>query len=179
MMGLGQRIEAPTLTTLVHNEQEEAPMSLSIRRILDSDHEHYEGVPRVNIYLLRLLFVLMFLFLGRDAWTQILTHRGPWDPDQAVAWCVWASFSVLAVLGIFRPLRMLPLVLLEIAYKVLWLIVVAYPLWSAGRLVEEPRAEHLTYVFLLVVLPIVAMPWKYAFNHYIRGRKTIANRQAV
>jgi hypothetical protein len=26
------------------------------------------------------------------------------------------------------------------------------------------------YVFLLVALPIVAMPWKYAFDHYVRGR---------
>ncbi|HET7037627.1 MAG TPA: hypothetical protein VFI42_18220 [Thermomicrobiaceae bacterium] len=145
-------------------------MSLSIRSVLGSDDTHDDGVHKLNIYLLRLLFVLMAVFLGKDAWTQVLTHEGPWDPDQAVAWCVWASFSVLAVLGIFRPLKMLPLVLLEIVYKVLWLIVVAYPLWSTNQLADSPRAEHLTYVFLLVALPIVAMPWKYAFDHYIRGR---------
>lgn len=144
-------------------------MLLNLRRIAGPHTTHHEGVHRINIYLLRLLFVLMFLFLGRDAWTEVLTHQGTWDPDQAVAWCVWASFSILALLGIFRPLRMLPLVMLEITYKVLWLIVVAYPLWSTNQLADAPRAEHLTYVFLLVVLPIVAMPWKYAFDHYIRG----------
>lgn len=145
-------------------------MSLSVRSVLTRDSEQYQGVHRINIYLLRALFVLMFLFLGRDAWTQVLTHQGPWDPDQAVAWCVWASFSVLALLGILRPLKMLPLVMLEIVYKVLWLNVVAYPLWSTNQLADSPRAEHLTYVFLLVVLPIAAMPWKYAFDHYVRGR---------
>jgi len=145
-------------------------MTLSISGIFRPDHACYEGVPRINIYLLRLLFVLMALFLGKDAWTHILTHDGSWNPDEAVAWCVWASFSVLAVPGIVRPLRMLPLVLLEIAYKVLWLILVAYPLWSTNQLVNSARAEHLTYVFLLVGLPIVAMPWKYAFDHYVRGR---------
>ena len=144
-------------------------MSLSIRRIFGPDHEHYEGVYRINIYLLRLLFVLMFLFLGRDAWTYVLTHEGPWNSDEAVAWAVWASYSVLALLGIVRPLKMLPLVLLEIAYKVLWLILVAYPLWSTDRLAGSP-AEDRTYAFLWVALPIVAMPWKYAFDHYIRGR---------
>lgn len=65
---------------------------------------------------------------------------------------------------------MLPLVLLEIVYKVLWLAVVAYPLWSADQLAQSPRAEHLTYVFLLVALPIVAVPWRYAFEYYVRGR---------
>ncbi len=29
---------------------------------------------------------------------------------------------------------MLPILLLEIFYKVLWLLVVAYPLWTAGKL---------------------------------------------
>lgn len=168
-------------TPRINSKLEEVHVSLSVRRILGPDFERYEGVRRINIYLLRVLFVLMFLFLGRDAWTHVLSHRGPWDPDQAVAWCVWASFSVLALLGIFRPLKMLPLVMLEIVYKVLWLIVVAYPLWSTNQLADSPRAEHLTYVFLLVVLPIVAMPWKYAFDHYIRGRNepSIKQRNAL
>jgi len=157
-------------TPTIDCTHERIHMSRTIRRLLGPDFEHYDGVYRINIYLLRVLFVLMFLFLGRDAWTHVLNHQGPWDPDQAVAWCVWASFSVLALLGIFRPLKMLPLVMLEIVYKVLWLIVVAYPLWSTNQLAGSPRAEHLTYVFLLVVLPIVAMPWKYAFDHYVRGR---------
>jgi hypothetical protein len=145
-------------------------MALSIKHILRADHARHAGVNRLNIYLLRLLFVLMAVFLGKDAWTHVLTHEGAWDPDQAVAWCVWASFSLLAVLGIVHPLKMLPLVLLEIVYKLLWLALVAYPLWSTHELADSPRAEHLTFVFLLVALPIVAMPWKYAFDHYVRGR---------
>jgi hypothetical protein len=149
---------------------EEFQLSLSIRSIFAPDYEHYEGVRRINIYLLRLMFVLMFLLLGRDAWTYILTHEGPWNPDEAVAWSVFASFSVLALLGIIRPLKMLPLVFLEIAYKVLWLSLVAYPLWSTGELAGSP-AEERTFAFLFVALPIIAMPWKYAFDHYVRGRQ--------
>jgi hypothetical protein len=173
-----QRIDWPTLTTLIQNKQEEMVMLRRIGRLFGPDYERYEGVYRINIYLLRALFALMFVVLGRDVWTHILTHEGPWDPDEAVAWCVWASFSVFAVLGMVRPLKILPLVLLEIAYKVLWLILVAYPLWSTDRLAGSP-AEERTYAFLWVVLPIVAMPWKYAFEHYVRGRKNMADRQAA
>ena len=61
---------------------------------------------------------------------------------------------------------MLPILLLEIFYKVLWLIVVAYPLWSRGTLAGSP-AEGVTSAFLWVILPIVAVPWVYAFQTYI------------
>ena len=112
----------------------------------------------------------MFVLLGVDAWTHILTFKGSWDPAAAAAWCVWASYAALSVLGILHPLKMLPLVLLEIVYKVLWLVVVAYPLWSTSQLIGSP-AEAMTYAFLWVALPIIAMPWKYAFEHYIRKPK--------
>jgi hypothetical protein len=115
-------------------------MLLTIKNIFGPD-ERYEGVYKINIYLLRLLFILMFLFVGKSVWTHILTFKGSWSPDEAVAWCVWASYSVLSIIGIIRPLKMLPLVLLEILYKVLWLILVAYPLWSTNQLVGSP-ADH-------------------------------------
>jgi hypothetical protein len=128
--------------------------------------EKYEGVRPIHIYLLRLLYILMFFVLGKDTWTRILTHRGPWDPTDAMVWCVWAAFATLAGLGIIRPLKMLPILLLEIFYKVLWLFLVAYPLWSMGKLVDSP-AEGMTSVFLWVLLPIVAVPWGYVFQNYV------------
>ncbi len=126
----------------------------------------YEGVRPINIYLLRLLYVLMFFVLGRVVWTHILTHEGTWEPANAVVWCVWAAFATLAALGILRPLKMLPIVLLEIFYKLLWLGLVAYPLWSKGMLAGSP-AEDTTAKFLWVILPIVAVPWEYVFITYV------------
>ncbi|HEY6618141.1 MAG TPA: hypothetical protein VIY68_01225 [Steroidobacteraceae bacterium] len=64
---------------------------------------------KINIYMLRLVFALMFFVLGKDTWTHIFTHQGSWEPRDAIAWCVWAAFATLAGLGIFRPLKMLPI----------------------------------------------------------------------
>jgi hypothetical protein len=132
--------------------------------------DRYEGVRPINIYLLRLLYVLMFFVLGKETWTHILTHQGAWDPTSAVVWCVWTAFATLAGLGITRPLKMLPIIFLEIFYKVFWLILVAYPLWSKGTLAGSP-AEGITSAFLWVVLPIVVVPWGYAFVTYIYDPK--------
>ena len=129
----------------------------------------YDGVRPLHIYLLRLVFGLMFFVLGKDTWTHILSHRGAWEPQNAMEWCVWTAFATLAGLGLLHPLKMLPILLLEIFYKVLWLILVAYPLWSAGRLVGSP-AEGTTSAFLWVALPIVAVPWGYVSATYMRTR---------
>ncbi len=126
----------------------------------------YDGVRPIHVYLLRLLYVLMFFVLGKDCWTKLLTHQGPWDPYESVAWCVWTGFAMLAGLGILRPLRMLPIVLLEIFYKLLWLGIVAYPLWANGALWGSP-AEQVAIPFLWVPLPIIATPWGYAFRKYV------------
>jgi hypothetical protein len=61
--------------------------------------------------------------------------------------------------------------LFMIGYKLLWLIVVAYPLRRAGTLAGSPT-EAMTYAFLWIPLPISAVPWKYVFQNYVmwRGR---------
>lgn len=140
-----------------------------MRNYFKSDLAFYEGVPIYKIYLLRLLFILMAFFLGYDSWQHILAHRGPWNNTDAVAWSVWGSYAILSFIGIFRPLKMLPIVMLEILYKTIWLLMVSYPLWVNGELAGSP-AEETTYVFLIVVLPIIAMPWKYFIKTFITGR---------
>lgn len=138
----------------------------NIKSIFKGDAKRWHGVPKIKIYILRLMFFLMAVFLGKDSWTYIITFKGSWNPMDAMAWCTWASFSLLAILGLIHPLRMLPIVMLEIIYKILWLIIVAYPLWSTNKL-SGSEAEGMTNAFLWVLLPIVAMPWKYFIRKYI------------
>ena|ERR1700730_5644400 len=139
--------------------------------IFRRDYKRYDGVPRINIYLLRILFTLMFLFVSYDSWKHIFNHTGPWDNFNAAAWCMWGSYSAISIIGIVRPLKMLPIVLFEVIYKLVWLAIVAYPLWVKNELIGSP-AEGMTRVFLWVVIPIVAMPWRYFFLTYILGRRT-------
>jgi hypothetical protein len=61
---------------------------------------------------------------------------------------------------------MLPILLLEVFYKVLWLVIVAYPLWSKGTLAGSP-AEGTTSAFIWVILSIVAVPWGYAWRTFV------------
>ncbi|MDB5141318.1 MAG: hypothetical protein JWQ66_31 [Mucilaginibacter sp.] len=142
----------------------------SLFSIFKRDYERYEGVPLINIYLLKLLYTLMFFFLSYTSWTHILHHTGLWDPANSAAWFMWASCALIAVIGIRRPLKMLPIVLFEIIYKTAWLIVIAYPLYQRNELTGTP-AEVMAHNFMLVILPIVAMPWRYFFRTYIVAKR--------
>jgi hypothetical protein len=143
---------------------------ISIKTIFTPDYARYEGVRPINIYLLRLIYFLMAAFVATDAWRTIMTHQGPWDHVRAVVYCVWASYATLSLLGLIHPLKMLPLVIFMIGYKLLWLLVVAYPLWRSNALAGSP-AEQMAKVFIWIPVPIVAVPWKYVFQNYVMWSK--------
>lgn len=144
-----------------------------IQTLFTPDRLRYDGVRPINIYLLRFLYFLMFAFVGLDSWSAIITHQGPWEPLRAVAFCVWATYATLSVLGLLQPLRLLPIVVFMIGYKLLWLAVVALPLWRAGTLAGSP-AEAMAMVFLWIPLAMIAVPWGYVFRTFVLPRRPLA-----
>ena len=143
-----------------------------IKQLFTRDYARHEGVRPINIYLMRVLYLLMATFLAMDVWSYVLGHQGAWSNQEAVAWSVWGAFSTLAILGVLHPLKLIPILLLEIFYKTMWLILVAYPLWRAGALAGS-KAEENTYVFLLVIIPYLILPWGYVFRTYVLGQSNI------
>src|SRR4051812_26993022 len=126
---------------------------MPLASLLRPDYERYEGVHPLQVHLGRVGYALVFLTVGYRSWASLFTYHGTWDPIQAAALAMWASSSLLSLLGIVYPWKMLPLVLFEIGYKVIWMTAVAWPLLRSGQLVGSP-AEELTYPFLPVVIPI-------------------------
>jgi hypothetical protein len=149
---------------------------MKLASLFAPDHERYDGVRPIQVHLLRLFYVLMPVFVGTAAWRSIVTHEGPWDPVRAVAVCVWAAYPTLSILGILHPIRMLPLFLFMLAYKVIWIGAVAYPLWRAGALWGTPAGD-ITTDFFGLPLAIVAVPWGYVFRTYVLPPK--ASRAAT
>lgn len=130
----------------------------------------HDGVRPVQVWGLRLFFVLMLVFVTPSAWSALLTHAGPWDPLRAVAITVWATYPALALFGVFHPLRWLPLMFFTIGYKTLWLAFVAYPLWQAGTLWGTPTGD-VAGSFLALPLLAAVVPWGYAWRIYVVGTR--------
>jgi hypothetical protein len=112
---------------------------------------------------MRLLYLLNFVMLGLSVWPEIINHSGAWDPVKGVAFSFWAALSALSVLGLRYPLKMVPLLLLQMLYKSIWVIAVALPLWSTFRSIELTRIMGMGAVVDLIVIP-----WPYVIANYVK-----------
>jgi hypothetical protein len=58
---------------------------------------------------------------------------------------------------------MLPLLLLQLLYKLIWLMAVAFPMWSAVRATDLTKAMVIGAVF-----DLIAIPWAYVWANYLK-----------
>ena len=139
-----------------------------IKNIFKVDQEI--GVSKFRIYLLKFFFFLIVVFLGVEVWTEICNHKNIWEPLPGVAISFWAAFSLLLVLGLIHPLKMIPLLLVQISYKLIWLIIVALPLWSSNHLTGSPAQALAEINFRSIIIDLLVIPWPYTFKNYILKR---------
>ena len=156
----------------MHTELESTlkePSAFSIKNLFKVDQTI--GVSRFRIYLLRFFYALVIVLLGVEVWTEIFTRKGVWQPLPAVAFSFWAAFSLLAILGLLHPLKMIPLLLVQFSYKLIWLIIVAFPLWSANELTGS-AAQGLTEANSIgIIIDLLVIPWSYVWKNYVLIKK--------
>ncbi len=129
--------------------------------------------PRTELPLWRLSVLrLGYLILGGGLviykWPLLFHHDKPWPPMTSVVTCVLVAMSVLALLGLRYPVRMLPILLFEVAWKLLWLAVVALPLSLNHQM--DPDIRELTTEILWVVIILAVIPWPYVYSNYLVRR---------
>ena len=117
--------------------------------------------------LLRAGYLLLIVGLGLTVWPSILNPAQAWAPDRGVIVAMLGALSLLALVGLRHPVRMLPLLFWEIAWKALWLLRVALPLWAGGRL--DAAAAETAMECLMAVLIALVIPWDHVLRAYILG----------
>jgi len=120
-----------------------------------------------QVNLLRVGYLVMGGGLVLVKWPLLFTH-GPWELAEGTVEYMLVAMSVLALMGLRYPLRMLPILLFEVAWKLTWLGVVALPLWSANKL--EGATLEQTGKLLWVVIIIAVIPWRHVLTHYVLAR---------
>lgn len=116
---------------------------------------HPVSLPR--LYMLRAVYLIIAAGLAMIVWPGIIHHDKPWELMQGVVNCMLAAFGLLCAVGVRYPLQMLPMLLWELVWKVLWLGIVALPAWRAGQM-DQATMENASACLLVVMIPI-AMPW--------------------
>jgi hypothetical protein len=123
----------------------------------------------LRLYLLRAMYLLMAVGLGFTFWPLIVAPPNLIADSKTVVRALLGALGLLSLLGVRYPIRMLPLLLFELLWKIIWVAAFAIPLWLSKGL--DAYAEETLFACLMgVVLVPIVLPWGYVLRHYVLER---------
>lgn len=118
-----------------------------------------------RINAMRFLFLLMALVMGSVVWSQLLFESADWPVARGLAKSMLAALALMSLIGVRYPLQMLPLMLYEIAWKTVWLTLIAGRAWAAGK--WNADIESLFIDCIGIVIAFFIVPWRYVWVRYV------------
>ena len=130
---------------------------------IDPTHPHEVSVMR--LWLLRanyLVWAVAGLFLALPPLLQS-------DPAaRGMVPSMMGGLWVMGLLGVRHPLRMLPILLFEFAWKSIWLVAFGLPQWFAGAGGPSLRDDLISIGNGPILFGLI-IPWGYVWRRYIRA----------
>src|SRR5690606_29436849 len=127
-------------------------------------------ISTLRLWLLRCMYALIAVGLGLTIWPLILSPPAAADEDSVIA-ALLGALAVMAALGLRYPLKMLPLLLFELLWKLLWIATSALPVWLGGGLDAYGIDTFFACLIGVVLVPLV-VPWRHVRIHYLRAPGT-------
>jgi hypothetical protein len=122
-------------------------------------------VSPARLWAMRVMYLLIAIGAGLMVWPLIVSHPPTTPRMTGVAWTLLGTMSLLSLLGLRHPLQMIPILLFELAWKMIWLAAFALPRWLEGSLDAAMRTSMFETSLGLVLL--VVIPWRYVWAHYV------------
>lgn len=116
-----------------------------------------------RLYAMRAGYAFMAVGLALVKW-PLLPDAHTMPLHEGFTLMLLTAMSFLALLGLRYPVKLLPVLLFETIWKLLWLGAVALPQALVGGLRDGMSEAVLSCS--LVVLIIASIPWKYAWSQY-------------
>ena len=127
-----------------------------------------QEVSLIRLYLLRAMYLLIGAGLGISLWPSLIASSGTVADAGTVVKALLGALSLLCVLGLRYPLRMLPLLIFELLWKIIWVVAFALPLWLTDRL-DAYGQETLFACMIGVILVPLVIPWGYVYRTYAKA----------
>jgi len=124
------------------------------------------GLSVTRLNLMRAGYLFMGLGLAVARWPR-LVEAHTLTRYEGVTLCLLTAMSLLALLGLRYPGKLLPVLLFESTWKLLWLAVVALPKALDDDL--DPGATETLVNCSLVVVFLAVIPWGHVWRHYVRA----------
>src|SRR6185436_17969209 len=124
------------------------------------------SVRRLN--LMRIGYGFMAVGLVLVKWPLIINGTVATLPVyEGVVAVLLTAMSLLAFLGLRYPVAMLPVLMFEVGWKVIWMAVVGIPNFAAGDTNPQFTSVFFNVCFGVVVLAVT--PWDYVWKRFVRA----------
>jgi hypothetical protein len=127
--------------------------------------DHELSPRRLNI--MRLGYAFMGVGLAIVKWPILVQNTASLPVFEGVVACLLTAMSLLAFLGLRYPVRLLPILLFEVIWKVIWIAAVALPHLVADDLDTATSAVLFNCSFVVIIIAVI--PWPYVWRHYLRA----------
>jgi hypothetical protein len=124
-------------------------------------------LPTWRLNLMRGGFLLMGGGLAIVKWPMLFTASSL-PPLEGALLIILTAVSLLAFLGLRYPIAMLPLLVFEVLWKVLWFGIVALPLLLTSGF--DAPTETLLFSNLFVIPIILITPWDLVWKRFVAAR---------
>ena len=122
-------------------------------------------VSLVRLHVLRAIYALLAVGIGAMILPPLVSHA----PDaRGVIPSLIGAVGLLALIGLRHPLRMLPLLMFEFAWKTLWLLVFGLPQYASSHMPATFAEDFFNIAFGVVLMPIV-IPWGHVWRRYVKA----------
>lgn len=121
-----------------------------------------------RLWVLRSMYLLLVLGQLFTIWPGILFPAQRTADSYSVVSAFLAALSIVALLGIRYPTKMLPILLFELLWKAVWMLAFALPALLHETLDDYAASVLIAVGFGLIITPI-AVPWKYVVLQYWRA----------
>jgi hypothetical protein len=132
------------------------------------DDTHKGGIAVWRLYMLRAGYLLIAAGMGLQMWSAYTEPHKPWTLTHGVMNAMLLALVLLSILGLRHPLKMLPLLFWEMAWKGFWLGFIALPAWRNGTLDADMRDTVFSVSFVGIYLALI--PWDYVWRNYVTAR---------
>jgi len=150
------------------NPVQQRPITPSSQQVTHESTAHgSSSLPTWRLNVMRVGYFVMVAGLAVTKWPEFLAHE-PWELKHGTVLTMLVAMSVLALLGLRYPQRMLPILLFEVGWKLTWLGFVALPLWLDGNLTGATREQ--TAAVLWVTIVIAVIPWRHVVSRFVLAR---------
>jgi hypothetical protein len=119
-----------------------------------------------RLYVLRAAYLLIGVAQGGQMLLALIDHE---PGARGVIPSLLAAMCLLDLLGVRYPRQMLPLLLFEFAWKLLWMAAFGLPQYLSGQGPAATFGEDFPAIAFGVVLMPLIIPWPYVWRHYVKA----------